>query len=90
MNNHDEAVEAAAEAELEDGGPFSSQTLKLLVDDLRSMQSRAEAAEAKNERLREAVRHALCNLEDPSDPVTGLDETRKAAAILRAALNTPE
>jgi len=48
-----------------------------------------DAAREELREVREAALSAWGLLDDPSCPVTGLDETRRARAILAAALKAP-
>jgi hypothetical protein len=48
-----------------------------------------DAAREELREVREAALSALGLLDDPSCPVTGLDETRRARAILAEALKAP-
>jgi hypothetical protein len=72
-NNSDWAADHGARAH------FDRETLLRLLD----------AARAELRDVREAALSAWGLLDDPSCPVTGLDETRRARAILAAALKAP-
>ena len=68
-------------------------TLLRLLDAAREELDKEQVSHLKTRvrltRSREAALSALGLLDDPSCPVTGLDETRRARAILAEALKAP-